>query len=128
MLGTLGEALSDMLHGTNMTINGKCSQCGSCCGSLLPVTDDEIRSIHRYIKKHGIKVCKNTFPVSKALIDLTCPFLDQNKKTEKCRIYEKRPYICKTFTCDKRITAYDMDEFSKNKYHVVDMRKEFGGE
>lgn len=121
------KRIRNLLSNVDMTIDGKCSQCGECCGSLLPMTDEEVRSIHRYVKKHGIRVRKSILPTSDILFDMTCPFLDVNKKTEKCMIYEKRPYICRTFLCSRRtVPLEDIDRFSDGKYHVVDMRKEFG--
>ena len=44
---------------TDFTINGKCSNCGECCGSILPVTKKEIKRIKAYVRKHNIKPHKN---------------------------------------------------------------------
>ena len=47
-----GEAFSDGV--IDLTCNGKCTQCGQCCSNLLPMTDEEIAVIHKYIKRHHI--------------------------------------------------------------------------
>ena len=39
----------------DFTKDGKCSSCGQCCSNLLPLSNNEIRKIKEYIKKHGIK-------------------------------------------------------------------------
>ena len=39
----------------DFTDNGKCSNCGSCCTCNLPLTEQEIVIIKRYIKQHNIK-------------------------------------------------------------------------
>ena len=35
----------------DFTDNGKCRDCGNCCGNFLPLTDAERATIRRYIKK-----------------------------------------------------------------------------
>lgn len=99
-ISMLEQVRKDMEHGVyDMTDNGKCTGCGNCCSNLLPMTEKEINTIRQYIKKHHIKECKHGIPLAEPVIDLTCPFLDDSKKTEKCRIYEVRPHICREFIC-----------------------------
>ena len=43
-----GEAFLDGI--IDLTCNGECTQCGQCCSNLLPMTDEEIATIHKYIK------------------------------------------------------------------------------
>ena len=104
MIGTIEQMIKDMEHGVyDFTKDGKCSQCGACCSDLLPISENEYRRIKRYIKKHNIKEQKHTAPavlVEQPKLDLTCPFLNENKKTEKCVIYPCRPAICRCFVCD----------------------------
>lgn len=122
----LAEAIENMKNGTyDMTKDGECIQCGACCSNYLPMTQKEIKEIHRYMKKHNVKEYKHLFPVSNIAFDMTCPFMDDSKLKEKCRIYEVRPEICKQFTCAK-----DKKPFSDrcNHYDIVDMRKEFFGD
>lgn len=98
---TLEQVQKDFEHGVyNMTENGKCTGCGNCCSNILPMTDKEIEAIRRYIKKHHIKECKHRIPLAKPVLDMTCPFLNTDKKTEKCTIYSVRPNICRKFSCD----------------------------
>lgn len=117
------EVLEDMKNGVlDKTHHGECSQCGACCSNLLPMTDKEVKRIHRYIKKNHVEEYKHLIPVSGVVIDMTCPFMDDSKQKEKCRIYPERPEICKQFICspDKR------KAFKPNgNYHCVDVRKEF---
>ena len=85
---------------TDFTINNKCSNCGACCGDILPLTKEDINLIKRYVKKHNIKPQKILIPFSTTNnYFLTCPFRDE--KLKKCSIYPARPWICRQFRCDK---------------------------
>ena len=108
----------------DFTDNGKCTQCGACCSNYLPMTQKEIATIHRFVKKHDIKEFKHLFPVSNDTFDMTCPFMDDSKQKEKCKIYSVRPEICKQFICSKEKKPFNGHW---QQYSVVDMRKEFYG-
>lgn len=82
-----------MLGEYDLTNNGKCTGCGACCSSILPMSKKEISKIRGYIKRHNIKV-------SATIGDIDCPFMDREKKTERCKIYPVRPGICRAFKCD----------------------------
>lgn len=79
------------------TINKKCSRCGECCGIFIPVTDEEIKIIKKYVKQ------KNIVPedrVNDNNVELRCPFF--NVKEYKCNIYEVRPFVCRDFICSRK--------------------------
>ena len=121
----LKEAAEEMNSGVyDFTDNGKCTQCGACCSNYLPMTQKEAAVIHRFVKKHDIKEFKHLFPVSNDTFDMTCPFMDDSKQKEKCRIYPVRPEICKQFICSKEKKPFNGHW---QQYSVVDMRKEFYG-
>lgn len=119
------QFLNDMKSGVyNYTDNGKCINCGNCCTSLLPVTNDELKAIKRYIKKKHIKPYPRHKDVS---FDLTCPF--RNDVEKKCNIYEVRPQICRDFKCDKpqRMIECSRDGFEYDaRFHSVNLRSYFG--
>lgn len=125
--GTLDKIVNEFNNGTyNLTCNGKCTGCGNCCSNLLPMTDKEIRIIKKYIKRNGIKECKHILPLATPTIDMTCPFLDDNRYCEKCMIYEVRPRICRNFICDpKQRLKLDLKWGLKCK--TVNVREEFFG-
>lgn len=84
---------------TDCTINGECSQCGGCCPSMLPVTENELselRELAQNVKPHAIKPTPDTITV-----DFTCPFLENapDDGKSRCSIYDDRPLICRKFTC-----------------------------
>lgn len=81
---------------TNFTCNGECSNCGQCCGDILPLSKSDISKIDSYLKKHKIEATPKNLLVA---IDNTCPFRDE--KNKKCKIYEVRPEICRVYKCDK---------------------------
>lgn len=106
------------------TKGGKCSQCGECCSNLLPMSRIEVETIREYIRKNDIKEYKTLFPFANPTLDLTCPFLDRNKETEKCRIYEVRPLICKAFVCNHKKGEYP-EEFLTGEYDIFNLRETF---
>ena len=107
----------------NCTVNGECSNCGACCSDFLPMSDEEVKRIKRYIKKHGIKEQRHNFVDG---LDFTCPFRDDANK--KCLVYEVRPAICRQFMCN-----HTQEDIMKAKFdfhrinRVVVMRSEFFG-
>ena len=122
----LKKAAEEMNSGVyDFTDNGKCTQCGACCSNYLPMTQKEADVIHRFVKKHDIKEFKHLLPVSGDAYDMTCPFMDDSKQKEKCRIYPVRPEICKQFICSKEKKPFNGHW---QQYSVVDMRSEFFGE
>ena len=126
--GNIEQMLKEFSDGTyDLTDNGKCTQCGKCCSNILPMTEDEISVIRRFVKKHYIKEHKHILPLAEPTIDMTCPFLDDSKSCEKCTIYEVRPRICRDFICcpSKRPPMNDLKY--KLKCRIVDVRSEFFG-
>ncbi len=124
-MDNLKSAIDKMNSGVyDFTDDGKCTQCGACCSRYLPMTQKEADVIHRFVKKHDIKEFKHLFPVSNDTFDMTCPFMDDSKQKEKCRIYSVRPEICKQFICSKEKKPFNGHW---QQYSVVDMRKEFYG-
>jgi len=113
----------------DFTDNGKCKQCGACCGSILPLSNAEIMKIRNYITKHGIKEQKKCIPFTIPIFDLTCPFLDDSKDKEKCKIYPVRPQICRSFSCNpnERHKGDKILYENLDKYKSVDMREVFFG-
>ena len=123
VLESVKKGMDDNIY--NFTVNGKCSQCGKCCSDLLPMSEKEIREIRRFIKKNGITECKHLLPTENPCMDMTCPFLDTDKKSEKCRIYPVRPAICRQFICDSEKRAKHNRELLKQTRRIVDVRREF---
>lgn len=131
MIGTIEQMIKDMEHGVyDFTKDGKCSQCGACCSDLLPISESEYHRIKRYIKKHNIKEQKHIAPavlVEHPKLDLTCPFLNDNKKTEKCMIYPVKPLICLRFICSDPQGARNHPELYEEERIPVSMRETFFG-
>lgn len=97
------DAMKDMDNGVyDFTENGRCIECGSCCSNILPMSKRETEVIRNYIKRYNIKPYENKMPLKDRPYDMNCPFCDNDKHEHKCRIYEVRPYICRTFMCNKK--------------------------
>lgn len=127
MIGTLGQVRRDMNNGLyDFTKNGKCTRCGACCSTFLPISSKEIKEIKRYVKKHHITEQKHNYP-SVVAFDLTCPFLDDSKAKDKCTIYPVRPEICRDFICNNPDGARKNKKLMHKKYAPVNMREVFFG-
>lgn len=118
------EYLNDVNHCRksgcyNFTNNGKCSKCGSCCSTLLPLKESEIKRLRKIIKMRHLKPHEQ--PKVVMAIDLTCPFLTDDNL---CSIYDDRPWICKIFKCD---SEPDVEEFKhiNEPIDVVNVRDLF---
>lgn len=113
----------DSIRVKDFTCDGKCSNCGKCCSDMLPLSEKEVSTIKKYMKKHPIKEQRHNFAAG---VDLTCPFRDEANR--RCLIYEIRPAICREFMCN-----YKKEDLlrSRNNFHainrVVFMRTEFFG-
>lgn len=108
------------------TNHGECSQCGACCSNALPMSKEEIGKIRKYIKENNIKEYKRVFPLKNPTINMTCPFMDDSKQKEKCRIYPVRPEICRQFICcpEKR-KLFDFSKVNRSEIVMVNVREEF---
>lgn len=115
---TLAEVLKTIVEGDTKLVNNsvceKCSKCGECCTNLLPVCQEEIDIIQKYVIKNKIRPQKQMLVMRNTL---TCPYYDG----KKCLIYEVRPLICKEFYCYKKTTAEMARKFSEKEYITVDM-------
>lgn len=124
--GTMKD-LFDRKKTVDFTVDGKCSGCGNCCSNILPLSDVEVKRIHEYIRKNGIKEQKKLFASPDAL-DMTCPFRDEANR--KCTIYEVRPAICRVYLCDndaKGIRPKELLKVQKNADGIILMRGTFFG-
>ena len=83
----------------NFTINGDCSNCGQCCGDVLPLSPEDLQRLRKYVKQHNIKPINKKFPLADTPIDLSCPFRDD--VLQVCTVYPARPWICRAFRCDQ---------------------------
>lgn len=128
MIGTIEQVIKDMKHRVyDFTKDGKCSQCGQCCENFLPMSEKELKTIKRYVKKHHIKPQKHLMPTVEPTIDMTCPL--RNDAERKCMAYEVRPQICRSFLCSNpRNGIWATKQEFHAKYRAVDLRKEIFGE
>ena len=114
--GCFADLMEDMKSGVyDFTEDGKCSNCGQCCSDILPISEEDIKRIKAFMKKHGVKEQKHFVPISVPIaFDLTCPFRDNANK--RCVIYPVRPEICRDFKCDHPKKQIELD---KAKYHSL---------
>lgn len=99
----------------DMTQDGKCSRCGSCCGLFVPFTDEELKVVKNYVKKHNIKQY-NRINALTGQFNAHCCFYDETEK--KCRIYDARPYVCRDFICSRKNWEVYRDKYElRAKYN-----------
>ena len=53
--GSLKEVMQNRHDAIDCSINGKCSNCGSCCNDIIPLSNAEINRIKHYVSKNNIK-------------------------------------------------------------------------
>ena len=126
-IGVLGEILLAMEDGVfDFTKDGKCTGCGKCCSNFLPMSDEEVKKIKRYMKNNNIHECKHLPPTRKVALDITCPFLNNDKENKRCEIYPVRPLICRVFCCNQppSTVRFNRDEFCRTR-KVHNMRDTF---
>lgn len=129
-MATRGKVLNGINSFANNHNNGQCSRCGKCCSNQLPVTDQELNILKRYIKRHNIKP-SNLSPltsISPSMGHAMCPFLT----SKGCSIYnvkpEIRPIICRKFFCgsDREVLVKQLQDMGLNPFsiHERHMREE----
>ena len=107
--------------------DGSCSGCGECCSDFLPLSNDEVKRIKAFVKKHGLKPHHNAVALMTGAFDVTCPFRDNEKR--QCDIYGIRPEICRSFICSKKFDeAQDDKKILESQSNPFSMRYEFFGD
>lgn len=108
---------------------GNCSKCGNCCSALIPITRKEEKRIREYIKENNIKP---EYFQDDENMNLQCCFYDRNNR--KCKIYEVRPKICRSFRCNRNESELEKEKIENHKRaywnnitndiesHLTDMR------
>jgi len=90
--------------------NNECVCCGRCCDDYLPITNEEIEVIDEYLKKNKLRAQKSKYEIhidGKLAFAPGCPF--RNNRTNKCKIYDIRPAICRKYQCDKSVEEIDFN-------------------
>lgn len=126
LASNLNQIIDDMQGGIrDFSQHGACSNCGSCCGNILPVSKNEIKKIRKYITKHNIAEQPHAISIAAQLYDMVCPFRNEDEK--KCMIYPVRPSICREFFCGGDPAHNAEVKAEHAKYPTVDMRSVFFG-
>ena len=106
--------LKEGYTGTDNTCNGKCTKCGECCGTVLPLDQDDVCQIQEYVFKN--KVFMNTYMLVMRS-KMQCPYYNGNKE-KGCSIYEARPKICRYYKCDKKMITAEEFKTMQNTFPV----------
>ena len=113
------ELINSLINPQNIEVKdnsfcGKCSKCGECCSPFLPVCQEEIDIIQKYVIENNIRPNKTMLVMQQTL---QCPYFDG----KKCMIYEVRPLICKEFYCYKKPDIQTAKKFGEKEYVPVNM-------
>ncbi len=103
------------------TCNGKCSRCGNCCTIGIPITKKEEVTIRNYIEKNNIKP-ENLFEGDNFYA--YCCFYDRKK--HKCKIYDVRPEICRSFQCDRNCKELEKEKIENHKRAFWNYMDDYG--
>lgn len=101
----------------------ECISCGKCCANILMLSNKEINIIKHYIKKNNVQVINRNSALLKEDVNI-CPFLRKDRHLTHCAIYEVRPSICKSFSCNPK---YNKD-MNYDGVKAINMLLTFGGE
>lgn len=103
---------------TDFTKDGKCSRCGGCCASVLPLGPGDVTRLKDFIEKTGFEP---VIPEGTDIVYARCPFLtDGDAPGEKrCAAYDARPDVCRIFSCGN--TNYKNAEAWYEAYGLPDM-------
>lgn len=77
----------------NYCIDGICSRCGDCCSDILPVTDEELNKLRKFVRSRKYKPNTQVKIGMMVRYDMTCPFL--NSESRHCDVYDIRPEVCR---------------------------------
>lgn len=102
--------------------NEACIKCGKCCANILMLSNIEIKIIKEYIEKHKISVINRNSALLKEDVNI-CPFLHKDNNSIYCAIYEVRPSICRSFSCNPK---YNID-MNYDDVQAINMLITFGG-
>lgn len=99
----------------------ECKRCGKCCMylflNLYEVTDanrEEVKDIGKWIAYHHCGAMtwknKNGKEIAGIRVPLICAHLEWTPKDGfLCKIYEKRPSLCKAYSCEGTANERAMD-------------------
>ena len=85
----------------------KCMNCGKCCENILLVSKKEINQIKTYLKNNPINPNNPNSSLSNDLQKNVCPF--RNEIDKKCKIYDIRPSICRSYECSSMGSVMDYE-------------------
>lgn len=109
------KLIEEGYSGTDNTCRGKCSNCGECCGVILPMDQEDVDKIQEYCIENKI------FPQRQKLVmehKWQCPYYNGSK--QGCSIYPARPKICRIYQCNKK--DMNLEDLQKLKAVIpVDM-------
>lgn len=100
--------------GQDNTCNGKCTKCGECCGTVLPLDEEDGKRIQDYIYKNKILINRYMLVMRSKL---QCPYYNGDKE-RGCSIYEARPKICRYYKCDRRGMSLEELKAMENTFPV----------
>lgn len=84
---------------TDFTAGGKCSMCGNCCSSILPLGPGDITRLKAFAEDAGFVP---ELPDGPNVVYAHCPFLaapGPGTGVRRCLAYDVRPDVCRIFSC-----------------------------
>jgi len=100
----------------------KCNRCGKCCHTVIlalhhtPISNDK-QELGRWLQYHGLqpmKIYNGKEDVLAVKIPSKCEHLEtKDNLFYSCKIYEKRPQICKDHWCQEHNLQELVDKTAK---------------
>ena len=98
MLELIDKAKREGNTGVYNTCKGKSTKCRECCGTILPIDQEDATKIQKYVFANKVFISRHILVMKNKL---QCPYYNGDKE-KGCSIYEARPKICKYYKCDKK--------------------------
>lgn len=105
--------------------NPNCIECNDCCTLGASITKKEYKDLTKYFATdiNGKIIYKNAKKLlmdnlEKGTLYMKCPFSSQD--TRRCRIYTRRPKVCKQFHCNPELNKLvDLKEEGAYQYTLM---------
>jgi len=105
-----------------------CIKCGECCRIIIPIYPPYTRIDDRYLefcRGVGLNIFVEKHNKNRLTIDLGyCEKLEILDGFYKCKIYDRRPQLCKDYNCLAWANVSNIKEESRNLIHAMKIYKE----
>lgn len=104
--------------------NPHCVNCSECCSAFSFITPQEFEGLLKFLltTDEGKKIFEDGRKLFNSHLDKKifygmCLFADMT--IHRCKIYDKRPQICKDFHCSEKLNKVDRNKIGLNGFRLM---------